>query len=157
MELKLPTVRGSNLQRQKMEFPADFTGDLNLVFVAFQQWQQRQVDSWVPLAEDLAQEYHGLDYYEFPTIQPMNIFSRTFINEGMRTGIRNSATRARTITLYLDKAAFRQALAIADEDDISVFLFDRNGHVLWRATGPYSPEKEADLRTALAAAREATY
>ncbi len=37
------------------------------------------------------------------------------LNEGMRAGIPERATRAHTITLYLDKAAFRQALAIPDE------------------------------------------
>jgi hypothetical protein len=72
-----------------------------------------------------------------------------FINEGMRAGIPNHATRERTITLYIDKRPFRDALAIPDESDITVLLFDRQGRVLWRSSGAYSPEKGEALETAV--------
>jgi len=150
--MQLPIVGGKNLSRQRMTFPTDFAGQLNLVFIAFQQWQQAQVDSWVPLAESLGQEFAGFAYYEFPTIQPMNILSRTFINEGMRAGIRDQATRERTITLYLNKDRFRDALEIPHEDEIWVMLFDRQGQVLWRANGAFSLEKGEALRAAVSAA-----
>jgi hypothetical protein len=145
----LPEVSGSNLAREKMTFPADFAGEINLVFIAFQRWQQRQVDSWVPLAEELVRTEPGLAYYEFPTIQPMNWFSRTFLNEGMRAGIPDPLARARTITLYLNKTAFRRGLDIPHEDDIWAILFDRKGRVLWRTSGAYTPEKGEALTAAI--------
>lgn len=148
--MRLPTVRGANLARQNMEFPADFAGDLNLVFIAFQRWHQDVVDTWVPLAETLRREYPQLQYYEFPTIYKMNWLSRTFLNEGMRAGIPNPATRARTITLYLDKEKFRRALEIPDESDTWVYLFDREGDVLWRTNGRYTPESGAALQDMVA-------
>jgi hypothetical protein len=146
---QLPPVSGKNLLRQKMQFPRDFTGELNLVFVAFQQWQQNQVDSWVPAVERLASERPEFQYYEFPTIYRMNRLSQMFINEGMRAGIPHHATRERTITLYIDKRPFRDALAIPDESDITVLLFDRQGRVVWRSSGAYSPEKGEALETAV--------
>jgi len=147
--MQLPTVSGANLERQTLTFPADFSGEFNLVFIAFQQWQQMEVDSWAPLADALHRQYSQLDYYEFPTIQKMNWLSRTFINEGMRAGIPNPATRRRTVTLYIDKGAFRRALNIVDERHIQVLLFDRQGMVLWRETGPLTPEKESALHDAI--------
>ena len=131
----LPSVSGKNLLRQKMVFPRDFAGALNLVFIAFQQWQQRQVDSWVPLAEQLTAQFPHLAYYEFPVIDPLNPVSRLFINEGMRAGIPDPATRSRTVTLYLEKRPFCAALGIPDEADIEVILFDRAGQLLWRTRG----------------------
>ncbi len=121
---------------------------------AFQQWQQRDVDSWGELAEHLRQTLPSFEYYEFPTIQRMNFIARTFINEGMRAGIPNSATRRRTITLYLDKQPFKKALNISTEDQISVFLFDPQGNVLWRTDGPFTAEKGADLQTAVASQQQ---
>jgi hypothetical protein len=147
--MQLPTVQGSNLARQTLTFPDDFTGELNLVFVAFQQWQQRDVDTWGPLAESLRQRTPAFEYYEFPTIQKMNFLARTFINEGMRAGIPNDATRRRTITLYIDKRPFKQALNITTEDQIWVFLFDRQGQVLWHTSGPFTPEKGTSLESAV--------
>jgi hypothetical protein len=64
------------------------------------------------LACQLEQSFPGLQFYETPVIQKMNVFSQTFINEGMQAGIPNPTTRQKTITLYIDKKAFRQALDI---------------------------------------------
>ncbi len=148
--MQLPTVSGKNLLRQENVFPRDFDAALNLVFIPFQQWQQRQVDSWVPFVAQLATAVPDFDFYEFPTIYRMNWLGRTFINEGMRAGIPNPDTRRRTVTLYLKKRPFRQALAIDSEDDITVMLFDRQGRVLWRSSGAFTEEKGAELETAVA-------
>ena len=115
---QFPTVTGSNLQRQKLTLPQDFQGDRNLVFIAFQQWQQSQDDTWIPFARQLEDTHSELRYYELPTIEHRNALARTFINEGLRAGIPDRVARERTITLYLDKVAFRQALQLPAEDDI---------------------------------------
>jgi hypothetical protein len=146
----LPSVSGRNLKRKSMHFPRDFAGDINLVFIAFQQWHQAHVDSWVPFVEELSREFPHLHYYEFPTIQTMNRLAQTFINEGMRAGIRDEATRARTVTLYIDKEPFRNRLAIPDEEDIWVILFSPEGEILWRVAGRFTPEKGAALRATVA-------
>jgi ATP10 protein len=147
--MSFPTVSGSNLLRQKRTLPQDFQGQLNLVFIAFQQWHQMEVDSWIPLAKELEQQYKGLAYYELPTIQRMNSLSKMFINEGMRAGIPNQKTRERTITLYLNKADFRAALGMPDEDHIYILLIDSLGKEFFRARGRLVSDAEASLRQAL--------
>jgi hypothetical protein len=147
--MQFPSVTGSNLRRQKLNLPQDFQGELNLVFVAFQQWHQTQVDSWLPCARQLEETHSGLLHYELPTIERRNALARTFINEGMRAGIPDPVARERTITLYLDKNAFRQALELPTEDDIYVLLLDRQGQVLWWAEGAFTPEKGDSLAVAV--------
>lgn len=147
--MTFPTVSGSNLLREKLTLPQDFQGNLNLVFIAFEQWHQMEVDSWMTLAKKLEDQFVGLVYYELPTIQSRNSFYKMFINEGMRAGIPNPKTRERTITLYLDKAEFRAALGLPDEDHIYVLVTDRLGKEYFRARGAYSPEGEEALRQAL--------
>ena len=147
--MTFPTVNGSNLLREKLTLPRDFQGKLNLVFIPFEQWQQMEVDSWMGLAKELEDQFDGLVYYELPTIQSRNTFYKMFINEGMRAGIPNPKTRERTITLYLDKADFRAALDMTDEEHIYILVIDRQGKEFFRARGPYSREGEAALRQAL--------
>jgi hypothetical protein len=149
--MQFPTVTGANLQRKKLNLPQDFQGELNLVFIAFQQWQQNQVDTWIPFARQLEGTHAGVRYYELPTIQQLNVLARTFINEGMRAGIPDPMARERTITLYLDKTAFREALQLPGEDDIHVLLLDRQGQVLWRTEGRFAPEKGDSLTAAVQA------
>jgi len=147
--MTFPTVNGSNLQREKLTLPRDFDGDYNLLFIAFQQWHQDEVNTWIALAENCEAQFPGLVYYELPTIRALSGISKFFINEGMRAGIPNQKSRERTITLYLEKDDFRNALSLEDEDHIFALLIDHQGNELWRARGPHSPNKEASLLEAL--------
>jgi hypothetical protein len=57
---QFPTVSGFSLKRQEFEFPRDFRGDLNLLFVPFLQPQQLIVNTWIPFANELESiEYSG--------------------------------------------------------------------------------------------------
>ncbi len=125
--------------------PGDFQGEMNLVFIAFQQWHQAWINSWLPIARQLEETYPGVQYYETPVIYRMNKLSQTFINQGMRAGIPNRTSRQKTITLYVDKESFRRALDIPDEETIWVMLLDSKGNLLWRDDGAFSPAKGQSL------------
>jgi hypothetical protein len=140
-----PEVSGYNLMREEFIFPEDFEGKYNLVLIPFQQVQQRDVNTWIPPAQELERTVPGLVYYELPTIYELPTLSRTFINEGMRAGIPDQTARERTITFYLDKEEFKTALGITTEAEIQVFLVDKEGNILWQEEGLYSLEKEQSL------------
>jgi hypothetical protein len=140
-----PEVSGYNLMREEFIFPEDFEGKYNLVLIPFQQVQQRDVNTWIPPAQELERTVPGLVYYELPTIYELPTLSRTFINEGMRAGIPDQTARERTITFYLDKEEFKKALGITTEAEIQVFLVDKEGNILWQEEGLYSLEKEQSL------------
>jgi hypothetical protein len=148
-EVHFPTVTGSNLMREEFEFPRDFGGKYNLLFIPFQQRQQQEVNTWIPAAQQLERDTPGLIYYELPTIYQLPALSRTFINEGMRAGIPDQTARERTVTFYLDKETFKKALAIQSENSITVMLVDQAGTILWREKGEYTAEKYQELLKAL--------
>lgn len=140
-----PQVSGSNLMREEFVFPQDFEGQYNLVIIPFQQIQQRDVNTWIPAAQELERRFENLIYYELPTIYKLPTISRTFINEGMRAGIPDQTSRERTVTFYLDKDVFKQALEIESEEMIHLFLVDREGKIYWREVGLFSDEKANSL------------
>jgi hypothetical protein len=115
------------------------------VIVPFQRYQQTLVNTWIPTAQEIEASYPGFIYYELPTIYEMPVISRTFLNEGMRAGIPDQTARERTITLYLNKETFKSALDIPTEDDIYLFLINRNGEILWRTKGAYTTDKANEL------------
>jgi hypothetical protein len=147
--MQFPKVSGRNLDREHLTFPEDFTGQYNIVLIAFQQWQQTTVNTWLPFVRDQIAVHDGLTYYEFPVIQSMNMLSRWFINEGMRAGIPDPVARQKTITLYLNKRAFRNALDITTEQEITILLVDHDGQVLARSQGQFTPEKGTALLQAV--------
>lgn len=146
-----PQVSGHNLEGRRYNLPGDLEGEINLLFIPFQRWHQDWVDGWMPAAQRLRAAYPGLHVYEVPTLPAMNLFARMGIDLGMKLGIPDRAVREATITLYLDKDAYRRALDIASEETIYLLLVTRTGDILWRAEGPYAPTTAAALVEALAA------
>jgi hypothetical protein len=145
-----PNVSGSNLNGEAFSLPKDFRAPLNLVFVAYRRDQQPQVDGWMAAANDAKARRPDLAVWELPTLSRSDGFFRGFIDGGMRRGIPDVRTRAATITLYIDKRAFNDALQITSESTISAVLVRPSGEVLWRAAGAFSPESGAALNAALA-------
>jgi hypothetical protein len=151
--IHFPTVSGFSLDRKELEFPRDFACDLALLFVPFKQYHQATVNTWIPFAQELETARPDVVYYELPTVDERNVLSRTFIIEGMRAGIPDQTARERTVTLYIDTAAFRQATAIPGMDEVHILLVNRDGDIVWRTTGSFDDAKGAGLKQALEAAR----
>jgi len=143
--MHFPQVTGSNLERRRFTLPGDLEGDLNLLFLAFWQRHQALVDSRMPLANRLQEQRNDLVAYELPVIQSRSRLSQRFIDGGMRAGIPDLRIRRHTITLYLDKPPFLDALDISDDRTIQVLVVDRSGRVVWRTVGVWDQEREADL------------
>ncbi len=144
-----PMVRSENLEGRSFTLPYDLEGVYNVLFIAFQREHQLDVDTWIPFVTQQVKETPSLAYYELPTIYRGNPFFRWGLNAGMRMGIPDKKAREVTITLYLNKPAFRRALNIPDEDSIHVLLVKRSGEVLWRVEGPFDEEKGNDLKRVL--------
>ena len=92
-----PQVIGQNLNGKTFNLPKDFQGPASFVFVAFKREQQAQVDSWKTFVTDACARYPAVGEYEVPTLPRGISLFRGFIDGGMRSGIRDTATRAVTI------------------------------------------------------------
>jgi hypothetical protein len=150
LSVAFPAVTGQNLNGATVALPGAFAAPASFVYIAYVRGQQAQVDTWKPFVAQARLRYPALGEVELPTLPKSAGFFRGFIDGGMRNGIRDPAARAATITLYIDKRAFNTALGIAREDEITVLLVKPDGSVLWRASGPYDPEKTAGLDAVLA-------
>lgn len=136
---------GKNLNERSFALPQDFEADWNIVFMAYQRWQQEDVNTWLPMSDELEARFSNIRYYELPTINEMPEMARKFVDNGMRRGIPDPRVRARTITLYLDQAPFMKSLKIENMQSIDVFVSDRDGNVVWKVEGTYDEEKGKNL------------
>ncbi len=128
-------------------------GRLNILLVAYQRWQQLEVDTWIPALAAIERAHDGVGYFELPVVGEMDTPGRRRLDFFMRRGIPDRHVRSRTLTFYVDASGFREPLGIPDEDHVAVVLVDLDGLVLWRASGPHSAAAERSLRAAI---REAT-
>jgi hypothetical protein len=137
------------MEREDLSLPQDLAGRANILLVTFRQWHQREVNTWVHAVRELDATHPGIRYYELLAIRTQSHPAQGFINSGIRSGCTDRLARERTIALYVDKAAFRQALDMPDEEHIYVLLVDGDGQILWRERGTLTPETLAALKAQL--------
>lgn len=141
-----PTVTSKDLNGAEHTLPRDLPGDPTIVFVAYKQGQQDDVNSWVySLGLDPAR---GAAFVELPVVGRGASLMRGIIDNGMRKGIPDVNMRARTITLYESPSLINTPLGFSGTDTIRVLVVRRNGDVLWSTSGPATPEGVTALKAA---------
>lgn len=143
---KFPEVKGKNLKGDEISFPQAFKSQaFHVVMIAFKQEQQTDVNTWLPHLDKLAESRKDFDYFELPTINRMNALMRWIIYRGMRSGIKEDASRKRTVTLHIDKEPFKESLNIQNESNIYAFLVDFEGNLIWQQKGVWSEASWKEL------------
>ena len=136
-----PTVSGTDLHGETRTLPDYLSKPRTIVVVAFQRWQQSLCDEWYEYIEQYNQQNEHAAYFEIPTIAKMNSFSRWFIYNGMRGGIKDDFMRSQVITLHIDKESFKNALQIDSEETVYVYVMNEEGEILEQIKGKWSAEK----------------
>lgn len=138
----------ADLNGKVWSLPADLPAERTLVIVSYFRSHAPQSRSWID-GLDLASS--ALPWLQLPVIDDPGAFGRERIDNGMRAGVLDAAKRARIVTIYTDKAAFRRSLGVESDELITVAVIDRRGNVLARAAGSYEPTKAVPLLEALKA------
>lgn len=141
---QFPTIKAENLNQVKMTLPADFGAGKSIVFIAYKQNQQDMVNTWLPFAKKT-----GAKYYETPVVSSSYKLMSGFINNGMRSGIKDNATRAKTITLFTNVGAFNKQVGLSGTNTIHVIVVDKSGKVLAQTSGAYTKDKAKAISAAL--------
>jgi hypothetical protein len=146
-----PHIRARNLNGRVLHLPQQLEGEWNLLLIAFQIWHQNDINTWIPLAESLLHTYSNFQYYELPVVGVQSNTTQARIDNGMRSGIPDWSTRARTITLYIAHEAFCEVLDLPDDRRIYALLVNRVGDIAWASEGPLVSQTVAtDLDMTLA-------
>ncbi len=145
-----PALVTKDLNGVTQRLPHGLPGEVKLFLIAYQREQQQDIDPWLTLGLRLERVHPGFRVYELPTLSAKWGAAASYIDGGMRRGIREVEARARTLTLYLDKDAFNQALALPTEQQVYALLVDARGHVVWRRDGQFDEAAGAEMTAAIA-------
>jgi hypothetical protein len=145
----LPPVTAYSLDRQKITIPAELAGQTNLLILSFEAEQQKDVDSWLPAAQAVQHTNFQFHYYEMPVFGRENILFRWWDTSSLRSDQTDPESWHWIVPLFVDKHRFMSDLTIATDKKVVVLLVDKQGHVLWRAIGPLTPDKRAAFLAAM--------
>ena len=143
-QVRFPRLDARDLTGEQRWLPDAFTGDHNLVFVAFRRQQQALIDSWGPWVGSQAAAA-GIRAYEVPVLARLWAPFRPMIDGGMAGAIEDLDTRRRTLTVYGDVRRVTTPLGITDQSTVSIFVVTREGDILDRASGAFDEETAARL------------
>ena len=124
----MPHMEAADLNGRALSIPQDLAGSPPLLFVAFEEEQQKEIDRLLRLIEKA--KAPGLRVWELPLIDDPGPAGRFFIGNGMRAGIPGQVTRGGVVTLYVkDRKAFAAALGLGPEQTVYLVALGANGHV----------------------------
>jgi hypothetical protein len=137
-----PFLTGADLNGKKYNLPTELTGKFNLVAIGFEREHQSAIDTWIPALSEVIKTYPDLNikFYEIPLIYELGTFSRVWVNNGMRFGIRDQEARNRTITVFTNRDKFYDIMKM-EGDRIYLVLLSDEGKILWRTDGEMTSEK----------------
>jgi hypothetical protein len=103
------------------------------------------------LAQGLQHTNFNFRWYRMPVSSRENFIFRWWENASMRSDETDPETWPWIVPLYVDKNDFLHRLQIPNERQIAVLLVNKQGKVLWSATGPLTPDKRTALQAAVTA------
>jgi hypothetical protein len=147
-QVTFPSVTSYSLDKQKITLPAELEGQIDLLLLSFKEEQQNDIDSWMPAAQAIQHSNFQFRYYELPVAEKENFIFRWWESSSMRSDQSDPETWHWIIPLWLDHRKFLADLDIPNDKQVVALLIDRQGHVVWRASGPMTPDKRTSLITA---------
>ena len=139
-----PRLQGRDLTGSVRRLPEAFGDRRTLVFVAFRREQQSTIDSWTPWLRRPEISKH-LAFCEIPVLGRRWAPVRPLIDGGMAAAVHDEEARRRTVTVYGNVESIAAALGIPDRSTVSIFLVERDGHIVDRATGAFDESTAARL------------
>jgi len=146
-----PQVTAYNLAKQKVTFPGGMAGKTDLLLISFAPEQQKDLQSWLEAGQAIQHTNFQFHYYELPVEGRENFVFRWWESSSMRSDETDPESWPWIVPLFVERHTFTAALQIPNEKQVVALLVDRQGHILWRASGPMTPDKRASLMAAASA------
>lgn len=129
---EIPKLQGESLNKKSFQIPSDFKSKLNLLLIGYKQKSQFDIDRWL-IGIDMRNI--NIPTYEIPAIKGFvpNLF-KSFINDGMRSGIPNELW-SDIITIYDDGEILQRFTGNSNPNNARVILLFKNKVIYFHDKG----------------------
>ncbi len=141
---QFPEIKARSLSGKEYTFPAQASGKITLIVVAFKRQSQPVINQWVEMWENNYGHDDNYDFYEIPMLASGWKIMRGFIDGGMQSGVPESR-HDKTATYYGPLDQYFKDLEINDSSIPYFFLLTRDGNIAWRSSGILTPGKKTQL------------
>ncbi|MGL4440136.1 MAG: hypothetical protein ACRCUE_12785 [Bosea sp. (in: a-proteobacteria)] len=133
---RFPAIEAYDLAGEVRRLPAGLPTALTLLIVAFDRDQQPQAERLSSLIDEAKAAARGIATIETPVIQDPGSAGRFFIDNGMKSGIRDADKRKAVVTLYVkDLTAWLAETDLMTKDTVYLMAVTRSGRIVRSARG----------------------
>lgn len=144
-----PPLTAYDLNKQKVTLPGGMAGTTDLLLISFAPEQQKDVDSWLPAAQALQHMNFQFHYYELPVEGRENFIFRWWDTSSLRSEQNDPQMWPWIVPLFVDRGNLTRELKIPNAKQVVALLVDRQGRILWRASGPMTAQLRSELMAAV--------
>ncbi|MDQ6880798.1 MAG: hypothetical protein M3150_01735, partial [Pseudomonadota bacterium] len=145
---RLPAITAKGLNQQPISLPQGLPAGRTLALVAFERGHRAEIESWITGLQ--LRENNAIAWLKMPVLDdPGSESARTDIERGIRARHSAEVDRARLVPVFTNRDAFMRAAGLSGSSHAWVLVVGRDGQVLARVEGEYSPEKGQALRETL--------
>jgi hypothetical protein len=131
---KFPTISATTLSGDQIIFPDELDKDANIVILAFEEWAQKDVDTWAGFILKHYNIDEEINYYELPMMSKFYSWLSGWIDGGMKNGI-DVDLHDNVATFYGERKSYFETLGVEDLNTCYIYLIDKNGKIIFAAEG----------------------
>jgi len=139
-----PTISATTLSGDQIIFPDNLDKKVNIIILAFEEWAQKDVDTWAGFILKQYDVDDEINYYELPMMSKFYSWLSGWIDGGMKQGI-EVALHDNVATYYGERKPYFEYLGIDDLNTCYVFLIDANGKIRFAEEGLLNDKKQNEL------------
>lgn len=137
---QFPEIEAETLSGKKIVLPEATKGKYTFIAIAFKRQTQNEVDSWLePFIKEFGDK-ESVTFYEIPMISKSWKLISGWIDAGMRSGI-PEFKHDHVLTYYGPLQKYFDYFEVDDTGSVYVFLLDKNGNIIFNASGPADDDK----------------
>ncbi len=142
---RLPAVSAQRLDRMALPIPEGLPADRTLALITFRGAQSADAERWI---EGLRLRDNGnpVVWMRMPVLDdPGNAAARSAIENRLLAKYPDAGDRAQLVPIFTDRAAFIRSVGLGGTDQVHAIVVNRNGEVLARVGGEFTPDKAETL------------
>ena len=145
----IPAIKAKALDNSEIILPSPGSHQFLILIVGFSQKSGKLCEVW---SKKISADFHAdtrIAYFSLPVLQSAPSLVRPMIVYGMRKGVPAQELR-RFVPLYSNESDWKKLVNFSTPDDAYLIVAMPDGHLAWRAHGPYSDAIYSDLQKSVA-------
>jgi ATP10 protein len=146
---EIAITKGRTFADKDVTLPADVRGKVAILIMGFSKNSSAQTHVWGKQIAEGPGKDAGVVFYQLPMLESVPRMIRGMVTRSIRNDTAPEM-KEHMLPVFEKEKEWKSLVKFSAADDAYIVVLDREGKVAWLGSGPWTEEKFATLRTAVA-------